>query len=66
MSTVVINGNEIVTDNLSVKGKLCVASLQILEEYINKTEAEIEICRFAHDTSVDKVRSFLNPKRGAD
>ena len=59
MSKITIDDTEIVTDNLSVEGKMCVASVQILEQKIRKAEVEIDICRVAHDTAVDQVKKFI-------
>lgn len=59
MSTLIIDDLKIITDNLSLDGKICVANLQILQQTIDKTEVEIEICQVAHDAAIDQVRRLL-------
>ena len=59
MAKVNLDGNEFSSEELSVKAKIALTSLQILDARIEQILAQSQVVETAHDFSVDEVRRIL-------
>lgn len=59
MSKINVADFHVVSEDLSIEGKLTLAQLQLLDEKIKQLEAEKEVCEIAHNASIDIIRQNL-------
>lgn len=59
MAQLKIDDLNIVSEDLSIEGKVALAQLQLLDQKIEHLEREKEFIFSAHDTSIDLIKRAL-------
>lgn len=64
MTKIQINSIEFVSDNLSLTGKIALASIQLIDKKIEKIKSEILVVETAHNQSIDFIETEIEANLG--
>jgi len=64
MTKIKINNTEFVSDNLSLAGKIALASIQLIDTKIEKIKFEILVVEMAHNQSIDFIKTEIEANSG--